>query len=190
MRDQIVFDIETKNTFEDVGGYQNLKDLEISVVGFYSYLNDRYLCLEEWEISKLEKYFKNADLLIGFSSKSFDVPVLEKYFNFKISSIPHFDILEEVQKQLGRKIGLGTLAQVNIGMNKLLLNGLEAIDLYKKGRMEELKNYCLQDVRITKELFDLIKKQGFLLVPDRETGEKIKVKIELKLEKSNQVFLF
>lgn len=190
MRDQIVFDIETKNTFEEVGGYQNLKDLQISVVGFYSYLNDQYFCFEENEISQLEFFFKNANLLVGFSSKSFDVPVLEKYFNFKISSIPHFDILEEIQKQFGRKIGLGTLAQVNIGMGKLLNNGIEAINLYKKGKIEELKNYCLQDVRITKELFDLIKRQGFLWVPDRETGENIKVKIDFKLEEDNQTFLF
>ena len=34
--DQIVFDIETKNSFADVGGEANLKKLDVSVVGVYS----------------------------------------------------------------------------------------------------------------------------------------------------------
>ena len=191
-RDKIVFDIETKNTFDEVGGYQNLKDLEISVVGIYSYLNEKYYCFEEKEINKLEDFFKNANLLIGFSSKSFDVPVLEKYFDFKISAINHFDILEEIQKEFKRKVGLNILAQANIGKTKLFDNGIEAIKLYRNGQIEELKNYCLQDVKLTKELFDLIREKGYLWVPQKDLIEMTKVKINFNFnfEDENQGYLF
>jgi len=41
--------------------------------------------------------------------------------------------------------------------------------------MEELEKYCLQDVRLTKDLYDLYSRQGFLLVPDRQSDEMVKV---------------
>jgi len=44
---KIVFDIETKNSFEDVGGDQNIDKLEVSVVGVYSYDQDKYFCFGE-----------------------------------------------------------------------------------------------------------------------------------------------
>ena len=50
--DAIVFDIETKNSFADVGGQENLKKLDVSVVGVYSYNDDAYSCFEENELEK------------------------------------------------------------------------------------------------------------------------------------------
>ena len=37
--------------------------------------------------------------------------------------------------------------------------------------MDELKKYCLNDVRLTKELYDLYMKQHYLMVPSKQTGE-------------------
>lgn len=166
--DKIVFDIETKNSFADVGGQENLRDLSVSVVGAYSYNADRYFCFDEHELQRFGDLLKNASLLIGFSSKRFDVPVLEKYFNFNLTAIPHYDILEEIEKSFGRRIGLGALAEANLGIAKTA-QGLEAIEFYKRGELEKLKEYCLQDVKITKEIYDLMKRQGFLWIPERNT---------------------
>ncbi len=179
MKDRIVFDIETKNSFEEVGCYNNLKDLEVSVACFYSYKEDKYFCLEEKELKEFEEYLKKTELLIGFSSKRFDIPVLEKYFNFNLNALPHFDILEEIEKSLGRRVGLGVLAEANIGSGKLS-NGAEAINMYKRGEIAALKEYCLQDVKITKEIFELIKKQGYLWVPQKNNPEMIKVVINFQ----------
>ena len=174
--DKIVFDIETKNSFADVGGDANIEKLEVSVAGAYSYKEDRYFIFDENELSLLGDILKKAGLLIGFSSKRFDVPVLAKYFNFNLSSVPHFDILEEVEKSFGRRVGLDSLATANLNAGKTG-HGLEAIELYKKGEMEKLKNYCLQDVKLTKEIFDLIKNQGYLWVPRRDVPQMAKVAI-------------
>lgn len=176
MYDKLVFDIETKNTFDDVGGQHNITKLEASVVGVYSYAEDKYLIFDENEFEALGELFKKAHLIIGFYSKKFDVPVMEKYFNFNLSAIPHFDILEEIEKNLGRRIGLGVLAEANVGMGKTG-HGLEAIDLYRNGEMQKLKDYCLQDVRITKEIYELIKNQGYLWIPDRFSSKMTKLVI-------------
>jgi DEAD/DEAH box helicase domain-containing protein len=186
MTDKLVFDIETKNSFADVGGDQNVHKLEVSVVGVYSYNDDKYFIFDEHELDKLGVLLKKTKLLIGFSSKRFDVPVLAKYFNFNLNSIPHYDILEEIEKSFGRRVGLGILGQANLGIGKTG-HGLEAIELYRKGEMEKLKSYCLQDVKITKEIFDLIKIQNFLWIPRRDDPQMAKVSLEYKeIENSPQ----
>ena len=40
--DKLVIDIETKNTFADVGGQDHLLDLEMSFLGVYSYNQNEY----------------------------------------------------------------------------------------------------------------------------------------------------
>lgn len=187
--DKIVFDIETKNSFADVGGEKNLKQLEVSIVGAYSYNEDKYFCFDEKQLGELGKLFKTAGLVIGFYSKRFDVPVLEKYFNFKIDSIPHFDILEEIEKAFGRRVGLGVLGEANLGLAKTG-HGLEAIQLYRNGEIEKLKNYCLQDVKITKEIFDLIRNQGYLWIPERNSSQMHKLPLTYKEVVSPQAQLF
>ncbi len=187
--DKIVFDIETKNDFNDVGGRDNLKDLEISVVCCYSYDEDKYLSFEEKELEGFGRLLQKSELLIGFNSKLFDLPVLEKYLKFNASAIPHFDIFEAVQKALGRRIGLGILAEANLGVGKSG-DGLNAIQLYKQGQIEDLKKYCIQDVKITKDLYELIKKQGYVWIPERSTPQMTKLPIEYKEEaQSSQAHL-
>lgn len=166
MRDKIVFDIETKNTFADVGGQENIKKLETSVIGIYSYNEDAYYCFDESEFDKAGAYFQNAYMLIGFYSKKFDIPVLEKYFSFNIAAIQHVDILEEIEKRLGRRIGLGVLAEANVGVGKSA-HGLDAIDFYKNGEMQKLKDYCTQDVRVTKMVYDQMKNEKYLWIPEK-----------------------
>ena len=52
--------------------------------------------------------------------------------------------------------------------------------------MEELKTYCIQDVKVTKDVFDLIRERGFLWIPDKYKPQmdKIEVKFEEKEESS------
>lgn len=172
--DKLVFDIETKNSFADVGGQANIRDLQASVVGVYSYNDDAYHCFSEDEFDALGKLFQRAYLLIGFSSKRFDIPVLEKYFSFNLTRIPHYDILEELEKSFGKRVGLGVLAEANVGAGKTA-KGMDAIDFWRNGEIEKLKSYCLQDVKITKEVYEKIKSQGYLWVPDRASVNLAKV---------------
>jgi len=183
--DRIVLDIETKNSFEDVGGRDNLKDLQISVVGVYSYDDDKYFAFDEHELEKLGELLKRTQLIITFAGERFDIPVMEKYFDFNIRSIDHFDLLEKIEKNLGRRIGLGILAEANLGIGKSS-HGMEAIEMYKRGEMQKLKDYCLQDVKVTKELYELLKKQGYLWIPERYSSRMTKLAIEYKEELSSQ----
>ncbi len=174
--DTLVIDIETKNSFEDVGGRDNLKDLKISVVGVYSYESGDYKAFEESELEDLGKMLQKTQLIVTFAGKRFDLPVMEKYFNFNINAIKHFDILEKIEEKYGRRIGLGILSEANLGASKTG-HGMEAIELYARGEMEKLKSYCLNDVKLTKDIYDLIKKQKYLWIPQKNSSEMVKVEI-------------
>ncbi len=190
--ERVVFDIETKNSFADVGGRDNLKALEASLIGAYSYDGDKYFTFEENQFDDFGELARGANVLITFSGIRFDVPVLEKYYKFKISAIPHFDILDEIEKTLGRRIGLNVLAEANLGTGAGKTgHGMDAIEYYRNGEMQKLKDYCLQDVKITKEIFDLIVNQSYLWIPERGAPQMTKLPIVFKKpESSPQTSLF
>lgn len=188
MTGKLVFDIETKNSFADVGGRENFRNLDVSVVGVYSYGKDEYFCFDESEFDKFGEVARSADLIITFNGRSFDIPILEKYFNFKFSALPHYDIFEEVTAKLGRRIGLGALAEANLeGGEGKTATGMDAIRFYQEGKIDELKKYCLQDVKVTKGIFDLIKTRGYLWIPDKHKPQMDKLEVVYKeKEKSAQ----
>ena len=82
--DKLVIDIETKNSFADVGGQDHLNDLLISGVGVYSYNRNTFLYFDENQLNDLAPVLQKAGLIIGFSINRFDIPVLANYFNFNL----------------------------------------------------------------------------------------------------------
>jgi len=178
MKDKIIFDIETKNTFADVGGQENIEKLEVSLIGAYSYNQDKYFAFREDEIDKFGPMLQNAGLVIGFASNRFDLPVLKKHFPFNVMAVPKLDLLEEIELAYGQRISLSIAAQTNLNIDKSG-HGLDAIEYYKKGDWEALEKYCLQDVKVTKELYEFIKNKGYLHIPQKFTNELVKVPITL-----------
>ena len=96
MSDKLVLDLETKQSFDEVGGFHNTAKLDVSLCGVYSYERDQYRAFKEPEFAELGDWLKSASLIIGFNSKSFDFTVLQKYYKFKLSKLPHLDILKEL----------------------------------------------------------------------------------------------
>ena len=177
--DKLVIDVETKNTFAEVGGQANIRALKISFVGLYSYNHDALFGFHEEDLPKLGPILQGAGLLIGHTINAFDVPVLNAHFPFNLFAIPRIDLLEEIEMNFGRRVGLDALAKANLNAGKTG-HGLHAVTLYREGRLGELRDYCLHDVRLTRDLYELAKRQGYLYVPERESGELVKVPLHLK----------
>lgn len=163
-KDIIVFDIETQNTFQETGKSraEAFKKLRVSIVGVYEYLTDSYKVYEEKELMELDKRFQKADLLLGFNSAGFDLPVLSNYFFTPVDRFPHLDLMTEIEKNRGHRASLDSVAKPTLKAKKSG-SGLDAIMYWKEGRMEELKKYCLEDVRITKEIFEYGCREGKIL---------------------------
>ena len=176
MSDKLVLDLETKQTFEDVGGHHNSHKLGISLVGVYSYGRDKYRAFREEQLGELRDWLASADLIIGFNSKHFDFTVLQPYYpKFDLSKLPHLDILEEVVYSLGHRLKLETIAQATLGHGKSG-DGLDAIRYFQQGDWASLEKYCLDDVRITKEIYDYGLAHGHIWYTSEGEREKIKVR--------------
>ena len=161
MAEKFVLDLETQKSFDEVDG-RNTALLKISVVGVYRYATDEYLTFTEPELANLEALLKGAELIIGFNIRRFDMEVLAPYLTTPADRFPLLDLMEEVVKQLGHRVSLESLAQATLNQGKSG-TGLEALRLFREGRMEELKRYCLDDVRLTKELYEYGKQHGELI---------------------------
>lgn len=152
---KIVFDLETKNTFDEAGS-PDPAALDISIVGIYDYATDKYECFEENELAKLWPYFEKADMIIGYNSDHFDIPILNKYYPGDLTQLKSIDLMQEIKKNLGKRIGLGSIAESTLGYGKSG-HGLDAIYWWKNGEIEKIKKYCLDDVRVTKELYEYMR---------------------------------
>ena len=154
MKDKrVVLDLETKNTFDAVGGRNHLEKLGISVVGLYQYETDTYTAFLEKDFGVLQNILIDASLIVGFNHVYFDMPVLQPYLSVDVKKLPCFDIMLDLQKILGHRVGLDAVASATLGTGKTA-SGLDAIKFYQEGRWDELKAYCLSDVKITKDVFE------------------------------------
>lgn len=175
MMNKIVLDLETQKSFEEVGGFGKNHLLKVSVVGVYSYPQNKFLTFAEDQLYRLGEMLSEADQIIGFNTINFDYQVLQPYLNFKLSDIPSLDILQEVEKIIGHRVKLDNLAQMTLGVGKSG-DGLQALKYYKLGQMDELKKYCLDDVKITKELYEYVMKYNKLLYKDYFETKEIQIK--------------
>ena len=148
----LVFDIETADIFD--AQKRKAEDLEISVVGVYSYPDDVYEAYTQDTLPALWELMRNIDTLIGFNSNHFDIPLLNKYAPMDLKKeYASIDLLESVRQSLGRRIRLDWIAEGTLGIKKSG-DGLQAVRWWRDGEVEKVKQYCLDDVRITKEVFD------------------------------------
>lgn len=146
-----VFDLETRRSAHEVGGWHRADRMGISVAVLYDGSEDRYYSFEEHETDKLLARLFSLDLVVGFNNKRFDNRVLSAYTASPLGRLPSLDILEEISNQLGYRLSLDRLAEHTLGTKKSG-NGLLALKWFAEGKMNLLAEYCRKDVEITKDI--------------------------------------
>ncbi len=160
----VVFDLETQNIFQDVGS-TDVTSLDISVASMYDSVEDTYTTVSVDELHTLWPIIEKADALVGYNSNHFDIPLLNKYYPGDLTHIKSIDILESIRESLGRRLRLDSVAQATIGAKKSA-DGLQAVRWWREGKINEIKKYCEQDVRVTKKVFDYALAHGHVLFKD------------------------
>jgi DEAD/DEAH box helicase domain-containing protein len=177
--DYVVFDLETQNTFADAGSNDPVA-LSISVGCAYDSKTDAYTIVTVDEIHKLWPILEQAEVLVGYNSDHFDIPLLNKYYPGDLTKIKSIDLLASIKESLGKRLRLDSIAQATIGAKKSG-NGLMAIKWWREGDIDSIKKYCKQDVKVTKEIFEYALLNKKLLYKD---GHK---KREIPIDTSNWV---
>ncbi len=177
---KITFDVETRNIFQDVGSTESTA-LDISVVCIHDSLTDEYSSYLQEDFPKLWPIIEQADMLITFNGDHFDIPLLNKYYSGDLTKIKSLDLLSEIKKSLGRRIKLDTIAEATLGIKKSG-HGLEAVTWWKEGQIDKIIKYCIDDVKITKDIYDYAIKNGKLKYKDLGLNGEIK---DIKLDTKN-----
>lgn len=153
---ELVFDIETQTaplTFDEAG----LKKVRISVVVVYDYADAQYKTFMEGNIAELWPLLEKADRVIGYNIVHFDLPVLNNYYSGDLLKLPNLDLIIPVREALGFRLKLNDIAKATLKVEKSA-DGLQAVKWWAEGNVEDIKKYCADDVRITKDVYEFGRK--------------------------------
>lgn len=180
---EIVLDIETQNIFER--GNRDATKLKISFVGIFDYESRTYDGFFEQDLPRLWKILEHSDRIIGYNTKGFDIPVMNAYYPGDLLKIGQLDIMEEIVKHTGFRLKLDDIAQATLGIGKSG-SGLDAVKYWQAGELDKLRDYCLQDVKVTKDLYEHGRTKGKVFYFDRFKNEKIEVPVNFMPLKINK----
>ena len=156
-------------------GTSDPADLTIALVGIHDSETDAYSSFLEQELPNLWKILERADLLVGYNSDHFDIPLLNKYYPGDLSRERSLDLMKETQQVVGRRLRLDAIADGTLGMRKTG-DGAQSLKWWRDKEIEKVRAYCLKDVEITKKIFDYALANGH--VKYRELGKVREIKLD------------
>ncbi len=166
MKNIVYFDLETQKSAEEVGGWQNVRDMRMSVGVTYSTATNEYKIYPEDRVDDLVRDLQRADLVVGFNNLRFDYEVLHYYTVLDLTQIPTLDVLIELQKKLMHRLSLDAVAAATLGVEKTS-EGMQAIKWYRQGKLLEIAEYCCYDVKITRLVHEFGSQYKALFYKDR-----------------------
>lgn len=173
----VTFDTESVSD-SLIRGHIDVEAQELTVVAIHDSSTGEYSSYVKEELFRLWPILEHADMLIGFNSNSFDIPLLNRYYPGDLSRLRSLDLLSEVQKVLGRRVRLQSLSEATLGRGKSG-DGLKASEWWKEGRTDKVREYCIEDVRLTRELYDYALLHGVLKYKDLRDIRDIKLDTSL-----------
>lgn len=172
----VYFDLETQKSAQEVGGWDNIRDMGMSVAVTYSTARGGYRIYSEKQVNELVHELMRADLIVGFNQLRFDYEVLHSYTVVDLRQIPALDMLVELQKTIHHRLALDDLAMATLGVEKTA-EGMQAIEWFRQGRFLEIAEYCCYDVKLTRLLHEYGVTHKHLSYKNR-FGAKLNVQVE------------
>lgn len=170
---EITFDIETANILPSLAR-QDVTKLELAVVAIHDSESGAFSSYSKEELPLLWPILEKADTLIGYNSNSFDIPLLNHYYPGDLTRIRSIDLMVEVQNVLGRRLRLQSLAEATLKVGKSG-DGLQSVRWWQEGLYDKVREYCIQDVKITRDLFDYALEKGVLKYKDLKDIRDVKI---------------
>ncbi len=149
----VYFDLETQRSADEVGGWDKISRMGMSIGVTFSTTRGGYQIYGEKQVDDLINELQRADLIVGFNNLRFDYEVLHGYTTFDLRQVPTLDMLVELQKALQHRLSLDSIAAATLGVEKTS-EGMQAIRWFKDGKLAEIAEYCCYDVKITKLVYE------------------------------------
>lgn len=170
----LILDLETrlhaKHLAQDEElGWARLKagDGGISSLCIYDTHEGWLFLYDEHSIREAVTLLESADVVVGYRSEGFDIPVIEGVLGRKLRLREHIDLYALIARTnatlgiIGKKgdFTLDAVCRRAYGRGKSG-SGAHAPDLYAEKRYGQLFNYCGLDVRLTRDLLFYIAEHG------------------------------
>ncbi len=145
----VYFDLETQKSADEVGGWEKINQMRMSVGVTYSTARSEYRIYSERQVDDLLTELQRADLVVGFNNLRFDYEVLHYYTVLDLRQLPTLDVMIELQNTLQHRLSLDAVATATLGVEKTA-EGMRAIEWFREGRLLDIAQYCCYDVKITR----------------------------------------
>lgn len=158
----LVLDIETQRLVQDVGGWEHIDKLGISVACAYDSKTDEFLSFLEADMPKLIRLCEER-LVVGYNIRGFDLPVMVPY-GLDIAKLDVFDIMYDLETLTRQRfLKLEAVARGTLGTGKSA-DGLQAVEWWKEGKIDKIIEYCMQDVKVTRDVFNHGRQHGVVKI--------------------------
>lgn len=181
----VVFDVETRKSSAEVGGWKNASRMGVSVACLYESKTDKFYAYEQDELEIFFQRLAKADLVVGFNSFRFDYEALSPLAEimapprFRLRNLPGLDLLQVVAQATGCRISLDNLCQATLNAPKSA-NGLLALRWWKEGEIDKIKQYCQRDVQLTRDLYLYGLQKGELFYTNK-AGAKVRFSVDFSM---------
>ncbi len=173
----VFFDLETQYTFQELGMNKQNRDptkLKLAVAGIL--YNKEHMYFEEGQIQELFETLNQADLIVGHNLLRFDYLVLQPYSEQNIIKKLQnntLDTWDELRKVTGGCwTSLDDLAKRNLCLTKTH-DASEIPKMWRDGKHQEVKDYLLNDLKLTEGVFNHGKNVGKFRYEHKDYGKSL-----------------
>lgn len=168
----VYYDVETQKRAEEVGGWDHADLMLISIAVTYSEA-DGFKVWHETDIPAMIAYMNSFDLVVSFNGDNFDSKVLSHYGDVASIGRRSFDVAQYISQIIKHRIRLESVAMATLNTGKSA-DGLLALQWWKEGRIQEIIDYCRQDVQVLRDVVEYGIANGYVLYHDLQ-NEPVKI---------------
>ncbi len=187
MKNIVYFDLETRRSAAQVGGWHETAKMGMSVGVTFSGAAQTYSIYTEEEAAQLIQQLSRADLVVGFNHIGFDYGVLQPFTFWTVSEMTHdLDICLDLSERLGHRITLDSVARPTLSGHSKTAVGSDALrwwaeyeNTHDVKRLLDIARYCCYDVKVTMQVHRFGVQNGYVLYEDRG-GKDIQVEVDWK----------
>lgn len=170
----VYFDLETRRSAAEVGGWHETGKMGISVAVTYSTAEEAYHIYTEDQAVDLINELQSADLVVGYNHIGFDYGVLQPHAFWDIKEMTrNLDLCTYLSERIGHRLKLDSVATASLGNSKTA-EGTQALKWWaeyeKTGnpdKLTDIARYCCFDVKVTMAVHQFGAKNGFVRYDDK-----------------------
>lgn len=176
MKNIVFFDLETRRSASQVGGWHETAKMGMSVGVTYSTAAQAYHIYTQDEAGDLIDELRSADLVVGYNHLGFDYGVLQAFTFWTLSGVTHnLDLCTDLSAKLGHRIKLDTIARLTLGGHSKTAEGTDALKWWAEYEstgdpqpLLDIARYCCYDVKVTMEVYNYGVEHGHIILEDRQ----------------------